>query len=188
MTYIVPIVLAIGLEEANRRRMGEILRQILLDPVMDEAPVIKMGVDALFKILDKREFGEKMMEIFQAVFEPDQTLMDQSVEGTTPRRRTGSEGRRSKTNSVERVIPPRSSRSPDINADEAEVETPMDIVNEEVAGVSRNDNNKTPASRPPTQGSRRVLTAKEVMALKDKVTYRQIIAIVMNFKVLICII
>lgn len=166
LTYMVTIVLAIGLEEANRRDLGEILREILLDPVLDEAPVIKMGVDALFKILDKHAFADKMMEIFQAVFEPDQTIMDQTLEGEegTPgsKRRSGffRAGSRGLNTSVASRASSHQSEGVQMDVDREE-----GVVDE--AGAAPEGGDTTPP--PGIRGTRRALTEKELLALKNKV-------------------
>jgi hypothetical protein len=88
LTYLISIVLQMGVEEGNRRNLEVVLGDILLDPVMDEAPLIKCSVDALKKILDSPSYVEKMMHIFQNVFEPDQTILEGTL-NVTPRQRSG---------------------------------------------------------------------------------------------------
>lgn len=162
LPYLISMMFKIGLEEGNRRLMTDLLKDVLTDSVLDEAPLIKCCVDALFKIMDKRTFTEKMAEIFQLVFEPDPTLVDRSG-SATPRRTPAYGSRPGSRMASQNENGAHLDGSPPKSTHGSEEEMQVDDVNDgaDLPGSSKSKKSDRP--------ERRAFTEAEILKMKNKV-------------------
>ncbi|ODN00023.1 hypothetical protein Ocin01_06655 [Orchesella cincta] len=70
LTVALQLIKFVTFEEGNRRHFVKLLQEVLLDPLLDEKPLVVQAVHTLHAYVQEDEYKDIIMSIFQDVFDP----------------------------------------------------------------------------------------------------------------------